>query len=196
MEKQHASDERLVKLLQGGDKGAFEEIYFRCQRPVYRFALHMSGSPGVAEEITQEVFLFLLQNCAEYSAVKGTLPAFLVGVARNRIRHWLRQEVREEPLDDSDTADDPVLLMSGDPLEEAMRKQSIDAVWRALLRMPQHHREVVAMCDLNEMSYSEAAQVLGVPIGTVRSRLHRAHAELADRLFENHAHVAGQRTGS
>ncbi len=196
MEKQHASDEQLVKLLQGGDKGAFEEIYFRCQRPVYRFALHMSGSTGVAEEITQEVFLFLLQNCAEYSAAKGPLAAFLVGVARNRIRHWLRREVREAPLDDDDTMEDPILPGNGDPLEEAMRRQSIDAVWRALLRMPQHHREVVAMCDLNEMSYAEAAQALGVPVGTVRSRLHRAHAELAERLFEDRAHVAGQRTGS
>lgn len=195
MERQHASDERLVKLLQDGDRGAFDEIWFRCQRPVYRFALHMSGSQAVADEVTQDTFLFLLQNPAGYSAKKGALTPFLLGVARNYVRHCLRRDLRELPLDDDESDDIPPMMSARDPFDEAARQQSIDAVWKALLRMPVHHREVVALCDLDEMTYAEAAEILGIPVGTVRSRLHRAHSDLSERLLEQRVSV-GQRTGS
>ena len=158
------NDEDLLRLALAGDEAAFTALYRRRQQSVYRFALQMSGSRSVAEDVTQEAFLF--------------------GIARN---HVLRRGERERlfaPLIEADEAGpgDVILTTEGDPLSELTRGELIARVRAAVLALPPHYREAVVLCDLNEMSYAEAAEVIGCAVGTVRSRLHRARAMLIDKL--------------
>ncbi len=187
-----SSDQELVKLLARGDHRAFELIYDRCHLPVFRFAMHMSASHEIADEITQEAFLFLLRKPSAYAAEKGTLLSFLMGVARNLVHRNRRDASPDLPLDDDGIEERITECASPDsPLEHAIRRQSADALQTALLHVPQSYREVIVLCDLQELSYSEAAAILAIPLGTVRSRLHRGHLALLDQLSR-----ATQKTGA
>jgi RNA polymerase sigma-70 factor, ECF subfamily len=176
------SDEQLLALALAGNEDAFTALYRRRQGPVYRFALHMSGSPQVAEEVTQEVFLFLLQRAHDFDPNRGALGAYLFGVARNYVRRAMEKSYSEAvnmtPAED----DDPKLVTVFDPVRDIARSQTSKAVWKAVLSLPEHYREVVVLCDLQEQTYADAAQALGCALGTVRSRLHRAHDMLMKKL--------------
>jgi RNA polymerase sigma-70 factor, ECF subfamily len=178
-----SSDQELVKLLARGDHRAFEIIYDRCHLSVFRFAMHMSASHDIADEITQEAFLFLLRKPGAYSAEKGTLLGFLMGVARNLVRRHRRDALPDVPLQDDGVEELITESASPDsPLEHVIRRQSAEALQAALLQVPESYREVMVLCDLQEMSYAEAAAILSIPLGTVRSRLHRGHLALLDQL--------------
>lgn len=170
------SDEELLRAVLEGDEAAFVALYRRRQGEVYRFALQMSGSAATAEDVTQEVFLALLREGRKYDARKGTLRAYLYGIARKRVARVTRDRAGcvEVPRDPADR--------SGGPLEQIQRNQEIRAVWDGILALPAHYREVVVLCDLHEVSYEEAAQALGCAVGTVRSRLHRGRQLLAHKL--------------
>jgi RNA polymerase sigma-70 factor (ECF subfamily) len=158
---------------------AFAALYSRYQRRVFRFALQMSGSRDLAEEATQEVFLALL-NGAGYDAARGAFLPFLLGVARNHVLRLLRRERPFVTL--SEDADSLPLSAGVTAAVDISRKQSIAALHRAVLSLPEAYREVVVLCELQELDYAEAAQALGCAIGTVRSRLHRARALLLEKL--------------
>jgi RNA polymerase sigma-70 factor (ECF subfamily) len=87
--------------------------------------------------------------------------------------------------------DDPSLVTDIDPVEDIARNQASKAVWKAVLSLPEHYREVVVLCDLQEQTYADAAVALGCALGTVRSRLHRAH----DMLMKKLQHSAPARAG-
>ena len=177
------NDEDLLRLALAGNEAAFTALYRRRQQSVYRFALQMSGSRTVAEDVTQEVFLTLLRDGQRFDPGRGRLLAFLFGIARN---HVLRRSERERlfaPIEaDEGGQTDAALTAEGDPLTELTRGEMIARVRAAVLALPPHYREAVVLCDLNEMSYAEAAEVIGCAVGTVRSRLHRARAMLIDKL--------------
>src|SRR6476646_1432910 len=92
------SDEDLLGAARGGDEAAFTALYRRRQGAVYRFALHMSGDAAVSEDVTQEVFLALLEGGGRFDPVRGTLLSFLYGIARNLV---LRR-VEKMPVEDAD----------------------------------------------------------------------------------------------
>jgi len=179
-------DEQLLKLMQAGDEDAFTTLYRRRQGGIYRFALEMSGSTSLAEEVTQEVFMALIRDSHGYDPSRGSLGAYLLGMARHHVLRSLKRDrpyvsippTREGSRDGRDLApfspEDPHWAMS--------RQQSIQTVQQAILSLPEHYREAVVLCDLNEMSYADAASVLGCSVGTVRSRLHRARALLIQKL--------------
>jgi RNA polymerase sigma-70 factor (ECF subfamily) len=173
------SDSELVQTMLGGDKEAFAELYRRRQRDVYRFALHMTGAPELAEDVTQEVFMVLMRKGNEYDQLKGSVKAFLLGVTRNYVLRRLRQERYFVSIDDAvgDTATDEVGAN-----ETLTRTEAIHNMHKAILNLPAHYREAVVLCDLQELSYAEAAAVLGCAIGTLRSRLHRARTILIERV--------------
>jgi RNA polymerase sigma-70 factor (ECF subfamily) len=173
------SDDQLIRRLLRGHEDAFTAIYRRCSGPVYRFALHMTGDPNMAEEITQETFVFLLANAGAFDANRGSLLSWLLGVARNQSRRALGPLNETAALDDSPERD---LARDSDPLGEFTRRELIDAVRRAIGSLPAALREVVILCELQELDYREAAAVLACPVGTVRSRLHRARALLVSKL--------------
>ena len=174
------TDSELVGIMLGGDREAFAELYRRRQRDVYRFALHMTGAPDLAEDVTQEVFMVLMRKASEYDELKGSVNAFLLGVARNHVLRRLRQERYFVSIDDAigDTAGPD----KAGAHETLTRTESILAMHKAVLNLPAHYREAVVLCDLQELSYADAAVVLNCPIGTLRSRLHRARGLLIEKL--------------
>ena len=177
-------DNELLRLMQAGNEEALALLYRRRQAGVYRFALHMSGSKSIAEDVTQEVFLFLMREGHVFDPSKGTVSAFLLGVARNHVLRRLRGEHLLAPLGDDSDDDAPFLQPSADmcPLEDLTRAETIESVRKAVLSLPAKYREVVVLCELQDLSYGETAEILGCAIGTVRSRLHRARALLLAKL--------------
>lgn len=187
------TDEQLLAQALAGDEEAFTALYRRRQGPVFRFALHMSGSMHIAEEVTQDVFIFLLQRGADFDPARGALGAYLFGVARNYVRRALERSYADHAL--SSVEDEAAALMTeSDPGEGIARHQTSTAVWKAVLSLPEHYREVVVLCDLQELSYAQAAEAMGCAIGTIRSRLHRAHAMLSKKL-QRSAAVAPEISG-
>ena len=179
------TDEQLLQLALDGNEDAFTALYRRRQAPVYRFALHMSGSPQVAEEVVQEVFIFLLQRGRDFDPERAALGAYLFGVARNYVRRAMEKSYSEAMHTTPAEDDDPALVTDFDPVRDIARIQTTQAVWKAVLSLPEHYREVVVLCDLQEQTYADAAQALGCALGTVRSRLHRAHDMLMKKLQEH-----------
>lgn len=182
--KSDLNDSELLRSMLAGDEEALTVLYRRRQGAVYRFALQMSGSKTVAEDVTQEVFLFLMRDGQVFDPAKGSVSAFLLGVARNYVLRRMRVEQQLMPLGDDFDDDVPVLHGSTDlcPLEDLTRAETIESVRRAVLSLPSKYREVVVLCELQDISYGETAEILGCAIGTVRSRLHRARALLLAKL--------------
>ncbi len=158
-------------------------LYQRRQAALYRFALHMSGSAVVAEDVTQEVFLVLLREGCGYDPGRGTLSGYLFGVARKHVLRHVERSRGDVALDpEGDETPLPQLAVNDDPLIDLSRREGIENLRRAVQALPRRYREVVVLCDLEEVDYADAAIALGCPIGTVRSRLHRARALLLEKL--------------
>jgi RNA polymerase sigma-70 factor (ECF subfamily) len=171
------SDGELLRRSAKQDEDAFLILYRRHQGAVFRFALHMSGSQETAEEVTQEVFLTLISGGWGYAADQGSLQGYLIGIARNKVR---RQLSRSQKFSADYTAMEAELAAPSYGSNE--RELELAALQAAVLNLPPNYREVVVLCDLEEMDYAEVAQQLGCPLGTVRSRLHRARAILGSKM--------------
>jgi RNA polymerase sigma-70 factor (ECF subfamily) len=179
------TDDELFVRLRGGEEEAFVALYRKRQGAIYRFALHMSGSAAVAEDITQEVFLALLRDGCGYDPDRGTLSGYLFGIARKLLLRLMERGRADVPIENGpDEAAVPELAAEGNALEDLTHREGIQALRRAIGTLPRRYREVVVLCDLEEVDYAVAAGVLGCPIGTVRSRLHRARALLLDKLIQ------------
>jgi RNA polymerase sigma-70 factor (ECF subfamily) len=180
------TDESLLRGARAGDESAFAELYRRRQAGLYRFALQMSGSESFAEDVTQEVFMSLLGAAHGFDAGRGSLSSYLYGAARNQVLRRLEKERAYVALADENNeacaCDEKVSGARQDPLSELARRETVETVRQAVLALPLHYREVVVLCELQEMSYAEAACALGCAVGTVRSRLHRARSLLVERL--------------
>jgi RNA polymerase sigma-70 factor, ECF subfamily len=168
------TDEELLRSLKQGDEAAFTVLYRRRQAGIFRFALHMTGDLVVAEDVTQEVFLALLSGTARFDPARGPLSAFLFGVARHQVLKRLGR--KREVASEEDCGIDEELL------DGLVREEVVDQVRRAVLSLPPTYREAVVLCDLEESSYENAAVALDCPVGTVRSRLSRGRAMLAQKL--------------
>ena len=173
-------DGELLRSLLEGDDQALTTLYSRRHGAVYRFALQMSGSVAIAEDVTQEVFMAIIKRSAEYDASRGSVKAFLLGIARNFVLRRLRSQQPFVSFEDG--TDEDYIAVAQHPLDELTRDETIESVRRAVLSLPGHYREIVILCELQEMSYAEAAAVLGCAVGTVRSRLHRARGLLIEKL--------------
>ncbi|HUY13630.1 MAG TPA: sigma-70 family RNA polymerase sigma factor [Terriglobia bacterium] len=181
-------DEDLLLRMMAGDEDAFTLLYRRRQGGIYRFARQMTGNSGIAEEVTQETFLALIRRPERFDPARGSVLAFLFGVARNLVLRTMGPErchVGQNGASDSDSSQpalDNEKSAGLDPSMEYERTQIIEQVRRAVLVLPLIYREVVVLCELEEMTYEEAAAVLDCAVGTVRSRLHRARTLLLQRL--------------
>jgi RNA polymerase sigma-70 factor (ECF subfamily) len=171
-----AEHQLLTRLLKG-DEEAFAALYRARHGAICRFALQMTGRRELAEDVTQETFLALALHGKRYDASRGSVMAFIYGIARNLVLKRLEKERSED-------AATVVEELAGDDdvLGDLTRRESIDEVRRAVLSLPQLYREAVVLCELGDASYEEAALALGCPVGTVRSRLSRARAMLAKKL--------------
>jgi len=183
------ADYDLLLRMLAGDEPAFTALYRRRQGAVYRFALQMTGSVVIAEDVTQEVFMELIQHGRRFDPSRGALRSFLYGVARNLV---LRRIDKDGPAElgssrrsgpgsgpESAIGDFPGVE---DVLGDLTRRETIEQVRRAVFSLPAAYREAVVLCDLQDLSYGEAAQILDCPVGTVRSRLNRGRAMLGQKL--------------
>ena len=178
-------DDVLLRRAAKGDEDAFTSLYRRHQAAIYRFALRMTGNAWASEEIVQDVFMTLMREPKKYDAERGALAAYLYGIARNRVMKHLKRLPRELKLDEeSETGARPVAGLTNvvTPLHWAERQERMEQVRSAVLELPSEFREAVVLCELEELSYDEAAQRIGCPIGTIRSRLHRGRALLLAKL--------------
>jgi RNA polymerase sigma-70 factor (ECF subfamily) len=183
------SDEDLLQLMQSGDEDAFLALYRRRQGAIYRFALRMSGVETVAEDVTQEVFMCLIRREIGFDSTRGTVAGYLFGIARNQVLKRFEKDRGLTSIDDEEGGEDGLderLVTESNPLGDLTQRELIESVRSAVLSLPVHYREVVVLCDLNEMSYAEAALAIGCAVGTVRSRLHRARGMLVERLRDVH----------
>jgi RNA polymerase sigma-70 factor (ECF subfamily) len=198
-------DDALLARMLAGDEEAFVLLYRRRHPAVYRYALHMSGNRGIAEDVTQEVFMALIRDAKRFDPAQGGLAGFLIGIARNHLRKRWAQDRRLATWGD----DEPEMMeiagqspyepgsglgspftprgMAAEPaggFGDLSTSEAANRLRRAVATLPEKYREAVVLCDLEEMSYEEAAAALKCPIGTVRSRLHRARAMLLEKLSE------------
>jgi RNA polymerase sigma-70 factor, ECF subfamily len=182
------SDEALLDLMRGGHEEAFVSLYRRRQPDIYRFVLGMSNNRMITEDVTQEVFIVLIEQAGRFDRNRGSVRSFLYGIARNRLLQYFERERPYIPYDDQAPENDSLALQntSGlqaeNPLADLTTAEAMDDLRQAVLRLPLKYREAVVLCDLQEMNYVEAAAVMRCPVGTVRSRLHRGRELLLQKL--------------
>ena len=169
------TDARLLSLSEKGNEAAFLQLYRRHQASVFRFAVYMCGRTEIAEEVVQDVFISLLSRPGAFRPELGSLEAYLIGIARNLVR----AHVADMKWDEVETNR---VACAETPFELLSQHQELRALHGAILSLPVSYREVVVLCDIQEIDYQAAARQLGCAVGTVRSRLHRARAILARKL--------------
>jgi RNA polymerase sigma-70 factor (ECF subfamily) len=184
MAESPSADQELLRQLAKGNETAFTCLYERYQGPLYRFVLHMSGNNATAEEVTQEVFMLLINKPKGYEPEKGTVAGYLFGIARNLTRRTIERSRLDLPIDDETVngGSEPALASDLDVLADLSNAELLESLRKAVLALPEQYREVVALCDLEEMSYADAGAILECSSGTVASRLHRARAMLKTKL--------------
>jgi RNA polymerase sigma-70 factor, ECF subfamily len=171
-------DADLLRLARHGDEAAFAQLFARYQRAIFRYAAHMCGE-AAAEDVVQDTFLVVLRRGGKFDAARGTFSAFLFGIARNVILKQLGG--RHELPSEFDAAVEEASPQAN-ALESLTEQERIEAVRMAIASLPPFYREVVVLCDLEDVNYESAASALGCPIGTIRSRLHRARRMLTSKL--------------
>ena len=183
---------QTVRRCMDGDSGAWAELVRTHHRRVYGLCYRFTGNVADAEDLTQDVFLKIYSNLASFDMGRGSLQVWITTMTRNLLVDNFRRTRNQRAtgsLDEGWDASDelkPVdrLVSSGiSPHESAAKKELAKMVQNALARVSMELREAVILRDLQDMDYKEIAQVLGIPEGTVKSRISRGRAELA-RLLE------------
>ena len=185
------SDEELVRRFGSGDRSAFSELVRRYQSRVYSLCFRWLRDPAKAEEVAQDVFIALYKSLADFRG-ESKLSTWIFRVATNHCKNRLvygnrRREDRHESIDAPVGGDDdgPVKQYAIDapgPDASINRAEASRLLQAALDAFDDDQREIVLLRDVDDLSYEEIAELLQLPKGTVKSRLHRARAELARRL--------------
>ncbi len=170
------SDGELIQRAGAGDRSAFDKLYRRYARPVFGLALRRLGDRGRAEDAVQETFVSIWRSAGTYKPERGPGAPWLYGVARNAIVD--RSRARSEPP--AEAPDEPSHELGPDDRAEQSWTQW--QVHRALEQLPEREREVVALAYWSELSQSEVAAKLGIPLGTVKTRTRSALLHLSEIL--------------
>ena len=174
-------DAGLIALARRGDAVAFSRLFAGFERRIFRYAAHMCGRDA-ADDVVQETFLAVLRGRVDYDAARGTVGNYLFGIARHFVLK--RLSAREVATFDLDEHAERTAWPDERPtvFESLSREETIHAVRAAIASLPAAYREAVVLCELQEISYADAAAIAQCPVGTVRSRLHRAKALLMTKL--------------
>jgi RNA polymerase sigma-70 factor (ECF subfamily) len=176
-------DADLVERHRYGDEAAFAEVYQRYSEMVYNLSLRLSGDPAEAEDLSQEIFLRVYRHLGRFRG-GASLKTWVYRVALNHCRSRLgRRRAPGQPLPEAGSRGEPADPQRG-PEERAAAADEGRRVARALLRVPPRFREALVLRDLEGLSYQEVAAVLGVRLGTVRSRIARGRDRLRQVLEE------------
>jgi RNA polymerase sigma-70 factor (ECF subfamily) len=173
-----ATDSALLQRVAAGDRSAFETLYTRYARSVFGLALRRLGDRGHAEDAVQETFASIWRAARSYRPERGPGAPWLYAVARNAISDRGRSRPEPSAEHPEEASSDP------GPPERAEREWLSWRVHRALAELPERERAVVELAYWSELSQSEIADFLNVPLGTVKTRTRSALAHLADLLEE------------
>lgn len=180
------SDAELVRRFKDGDRSAYNEIVRRYQHRVFTQCLRWMGDERIAEEVAQDVFLALFRALRDFrgdSQLSTWIYRVVVNHCKNRrLYRKRRAEDRHEPLEGDSRDDGPERQIAADQPDTDFRMHRGEAeqlVREGLEKLDDEQRAIIVMRDVEDMAYEEIADILGVPRGTVKSKLHRARAELA-----------------
>jgi len=192
MAKAAAADWTLIERFRQGDRAAFDELVLRYSEQVYKLARNLTGHREDAEDAAQEAFVRVYRSLSRFrgaSSFSTWLYRVVVNVCTDEMKHRSRRAVPASSLGGGDPEDIAARVPAEasasrrtDPLHELERSQRDQVVRKAIKSLPQRLRAVIALCDMQGLSYEEAAAVLGMRMGTVKSRLHRARTALRDAL--------------
>jgi RNA polymerase sigma-70 factor (ECF subfamily) len=189
---------QVVRHCMDGDSGAWAELVRTHHRRVYGLCYRFTGNGADAEDLTQEVFLKVYSNLSRFDTVRGSLQVWITTMTRNLLVDNFRRNRNQRATGSLDEGWESIeelkpvdRLMAGGPSphESAAQKELAKMVQDALARVSVDLREAVILRDLQDMDYKEIAQVLGIPEGTVKSRISRGRAELARLLERNKREV-------
>jgi len=175
---QKAPDEALIALIAKRHKRAMELLFARHSVRVHRFVCRLTGDSLLAEEIVSDVFLAVWRG-AENFAVRSRVSTWLLAIARHKAIAVLRRR-KELPLDDEDAA---AIADAADGPETSVQEANRSAIIQSCLkRLSPSHREIIDLVYYHEKSVAEAAQIVGIPEGTVKTRMLRARLRMAELL--------------
>ena len=180
--KATAEDSECMARLAAGDANALRELYQRHGHALLRFSSAMCRSRQAAEDMVHDTFVALLREPVTFDPALGNVFGYLCGVLRHRVSRHFRREKRWVALDTENDTSAALASDARSATDEIARSEITAAFRRAMLELPLQHREIIALCDLEELPYAAVAGILNCPVGTVRSRLHRARALLTIRL--------------
>jgi len=171
-------DAGLLGRARTGDETAFSQLFARHQRQLFRYATYMGGADA-ADDIVQDTFLAVLRQKGRTDTLTGSVIGYLIGIARHLV---MKQRAQPWPAIEED-----IDVPSEEPnaFDQLVLSESVDHVRAAVRSLPPAYREAIVLCELEDIDYADAAGMMQCPVGTVRSRLHRARALLADKLGRN-----------
>ncbi len=176
MEEEH--DRILLDRVAAGDERAFEALYERHATALFAYARTLLGESGPAEEALQDTFVAVWHNAAAFEG-RSAVRTWLFGICRRQaLKRTRGQQLRVVPVEDAVS----VASDAPEPETVVLARADAEAVAAAFTRLPAHHREVLQLAFAAGLPVTEIARVLGVPVGTVKSRLFHARATLAKAL--------------
>jgi RNA polymerase sigma-70 factor (ECF subfamily) len=174
------TDLDLFERIRAGDALALKALYTRHRVAIYRFALRLTRSETSAEDVVSEVFVDVWRNSAAFEGWSQP-RTFLLGVARNKAYSLLRRR-RDEELDEEKAAE---IEDEADTPEVALQKRAKSDILRACLdRLSAAHREVIDLVYYHDKSIDEVAEIVGAPVGTVKTRMYHARKRLAEFIAD------------
>jgi len=198
--REDATDESLLEQYRHGDRESFAKLMARYQRELYHFLVRFLGDRAAAEDVFQETFLQVHQSADQFDTQRRFRP-WLFTIAANKARDLIRSQARRptNPLQASispgdDESGEFIDLMSASaelPDEPMQREELQKSVQRMVQGMPEHLREILLLSYFHQFPYKQIGDILDIPLGTVKSRLHAAVAYFADRWrAANHGRLA------
>lgn len=176
-------DRELVERVRQGDDRAFELLVLAYQERIFRLIRRLLGNRDGAEDLAQEVFLRAYRSLGGFRG-QSSFYTWLYKIALNTCRNYYRTMGRrpEGSAIDGEGVLDSLESSNPDPESAAFRSETLEVVKVSLESLPPEQREAVVLCDLEGLSYEEMAAVIGIPVGTVRSRVFRGRRALQRRL--------------
>jgi len=183
-------EQELIGAVRGGNIDAFEELVLEYQTRVYNIALKMTGNADDAYDVSQEVFLKAFKALDGFRG-EASFGSWLYRLAANLSVDFIRRQARRRPdrlvyLDDDSDEERPVEIpdFTYEPQAALERRELLGAVEEGIKKLPEEQRLVLVMRDVNGLSYAEISEALDMELGTVKSRIFRARARLANFLTE------------
>lgn len=181
---QPAPDLALIERMMAGDETALSALYDRYSGMLFSMLVRILRDTSAAEEILQDLFLQLWRNPARFDASRGSLPAWLLVIGRNRAISRLRSRERREISEDSEGFSMDAVASPGNIEDEASRTQLMERLRTAMASLPREQREAVELAYFEGMTQTEIAERTGSPLGTVKSRV-RAAMQSLKQLFDD-----------